>query len=183
MNNHATEDEKKIIRRMTKRDKTQKEIAAALGWTASSSRNRVYYWQNKLGLTLHRPGPRGPELNEEQKAEALSLLNQNLGVRKVFRRLGLREWAIRQLAAEHHISSSTRFKDLAPEVQEKILEQIRQHADHAKHIAAKNNAPYRAVVRVAHIELDCPCFVGGLSNPPLRSNFPQKNHRRGGLST
>lgn len=165
------------IRALTLDGKQEREIADIVG----VHRNTVYRAQKQMGLTLNRPGFRGRILTDNQKAEVLALLKSGWGTSRIGRHLGCGEHQVRlvvkkfkfrrkpgEVGCRYHLSSAKRAR---------IVEDILQRRDFALNIALKHHVAYKIVLALAKQTLGCPGLRCGYGQPPLSSNFPQKNHR------
>jgi hypothetical protein len=104
-----------------------------------------------------------------------------MGTKPIALLLGVREHAVRIFSEKYRFRRRPgqygyRMR-LSERKQEKILEEIRMRANYCSDIAEKFRVPYRSVVRMAHIELNCPRFRSGRSVEPLSSDFPQRHFR------
>ncbi len=189
MSRYITDEEKQRIRELTAEGKTQLEIANALGWRGSPMplRNRVYRWQKQMDLTLPWRGPRSPVLTPEEEKQVLALLKADVGTGRIAAKLNLRPYLVRKFAEEHGFGRKpTQWNSLPSAVREKILEEIRGRQNFGVDLAEKYAAyiGYKAILKVARETLNCPKFRPSRSTSgPLTSDWPQKHHPRGGLST
>ncbi len=164
------------IRRMTRAGMSQKQIAHKLG----ISRGSVYRAQRRSGLSLRRHGPRKPEmeLNESQKAEVLALLRSGtVSRRQIVERLKVPHRAVRLIAESygiHRRKGNVPWRErVAPEILEKVLDEIRNRANYGLAIAAKFDAPRSAIYELAKEELGAMRFRPGAALPaPFTSDNP-----------
>jgi transposase len=172
-----TADQIRKIADLTPAGWRQKEIASELGL----HRNRVYYWQKKMGLSLDHPGIPCPALTESQEKKVLELLETGAGTVRISKELGLRERAVRNFAKNNHFrhkrGPGQRYR-LSPAKRAKILDEIINHRNPALTIAHKYSVSYKLVLRMARAALNCERFRCGYGRPPLASHFPQKDYRK-----
>jgi hypothetical protein len=168
--NIESEETIALVREMTSAGAYQSEICAKLGWSGPGARNRIGKIQKALGLALDRHGPRCPELTPKQKARALRLLRRDLGVRKTAALMKVRPWAVRQVAKEHRINTWTKIPYY---VRDKVLKEIRLRQNYVIDIAHKNDVSYDYTLQLAHQERGVAKFIGGKTEPPMSSVFPQ----------
>lgn len=171
------------IAELTAAGKHQTEIARALRWYSPGARNKVGRVQAELGLSLKRHGPRCPSLSEAEKTEVLRLL-PTMGYQKVAARLNLREHAVRQLARQNGFGRRplSKWALLPPEIQAKVIEEIKLRTNFVTQIAAKYGLCYKFTLKLAHGVRGTTAFELGCAGPPMESPLPQL-HFQGELST
>jgi len=108
-------------------------------------RSTIYRACRRMGIQGKRPGPRAPELTQEQQRQVLELLQTGKGTARVARELNLRPWAVRQIAETHHIRRRTQ---LTPEQQQQIEWDV-LHRMHALPLSRKYGIPYKLALKIA----------------------------------
>jgi DNA-binding CsgD family transcriptional regulator len=169
---HLTEKAEKRIVALRAAGKSHAEIARML----RCHRNSVYRTLKKFAMELPRRGPRIPVLTPKEQAEVLALLQEGKGTGRITKKLGLRQYLVRQFAEKHGFGRRRLWDAVPEDTREKIIAEIRGHQNPAVDIADKYSISYKVTLRIAHQVLHCPKFRPGSrgSGEPLSSNFPQK---------
>src|SRR5437016_14108210 len=93
---HLTAKEGNKIRELTLARWPQKRIAVALG----RSRETIYLYQKRMGLTWIQHGPRARILTADEQADALALLRSGLSEKAVAMKFETSRWSIHKVAAK-----------------------------------------------------------------------------------
>jgi DNA-binding CsgD family transcriptional regulator len=157
---------KQKVARLFSSGKSEKDIASIL----KVHRNTVYRAQKAMGLSLHRPGIRCPEISPEQKTEVLRLLRDGMSQAKTSNALGVRIHAVRRIYEENGFHR-VRGHKLTPAQWLQVREDILARKNYATDIASKRHVPYKTVLKIAHEVLGVRKFLGG-HGQPLNSPFP-----------
>jgi hypothetical protein len=165
---HVTDAEKAEIRRLTKAGMRQSEIARRLGITAPS----VSKAQRANGLPTKLIWP---------ETKIVSLFKRGWGGYRIAKHLHVPVNQVYSIAHAHHINNG--WAKTPEENEARFIEALKRGDDYVKRLAIKYMVAFCRANRIAHEVLKTIEFRPGLSKPPLSSNFPQTNHRRGPLST
>lgn len=155
---HLTFTERRRIKTLTLRGVHQIAIARALKLNV----NTVRLAQRKMGL------PTKPPIPVEQ---IVSLLRANVARRDVARRLKVSLQAVRRIGKQYH---TRQMRDPYKKKIARVEADIRAKRGSGLAIARAHQFPYRRALRMAHQIWGPGKFIGGATEPPLLSYFPQK---------
>ncbi len=164
---HITDAEKAEIERLTRAGVRQSEIARRLGITAPS----VSKVQRQMGLSTTLIWP------EEKIVELFKL---GWGGYRIAKHLKVPVNQVYNIAHKHGLNNG--WKKTPPENEARFIEALKRGEGWIKPLAKKYGVAFCRGNHIAHVVLETPQFRPGASKTTMSSNFPQRNHPRGGLS-
>jgi hypothetical protein len=168
---HITKEERDEICRLTKAGVRQSEIARRLGITAPS----VSKVQRQMGLPTKLPTP---------EAKILALFREGWGGLKISKFLHVPANRVWEVMHKHGIRRADGTGSAAPKGDiEGFTMALKNGEGYIKHLGKRFGLGICKAKDIAHIVLETPQFRPGASKPPLSSNYPQRHHPKGGLST
>ena len=156
---HLTFTERRRIKTLTLQGVHQIAIARAL----KLNRNTVRLAQRKMNV------PTKPPIPVEQ---IVSLLRANVARRDVAKRLKVSLQAVRRIGKQYH---TRQRRDPYKKKLALVEADIRARRGSGLAIAHAHQFPYRRALRMAHQIWGPGKFIGGATEPPLLSYFPQGN--------
>ncbi len=160
---HVTLEEKREIHRLRRTGMTLTSIARRMHLT----RNTVAKWAG--------PKPPIPE------AAILDLIHQGIGQLYIHELLHVSVRKIHQVAVKHGIQYAN--AKTPKENEERFSEAVIRGENYIRTLAQQHRVAKNRAHKLAHEIRETIKFAPGPSKPPLSSNFPQRHHPCGGLST
>lgn len=168
---HLTPEEREQIRALTHERVRQSEISRRLGiWRGTVSKVQL-----EMGLPTVPPVP---------EAEIVALFHQGWAGYKIAKHLKVpanRVWEVMHKYGIHRADGTgcpTPKGDI-----EGFTQALKNRQGHIKPLGVRFGLGFCKANDIAHEVLETERFRPGPSKPPLSSNYPQRNHPRGGLST
>jgi hypothetical protein len=165
---HLTAEEIEQIRKLTLQGMRQGKIAKLL----HLGRDTVGQWQVRMGL------PTVPPIPEE---EILKLFKLKWGGYRIAKHLHVPRNQVYAIAHEHGLTLG--WSKTPPENEARFIEALKRGENYRIRLARKYGVAICRAREIAKQVLKTERFRPGLSKPPLSSDFPQRHHPRGGLST
>jgi hypothetical protein len=158
------------VKKLWRKRKRQKEIGRILGL----SRSTVLRYQRLLGVPAWQP------LSPAQERKILEMLDRRRwGASRIAKYLDVSEYRVVQLMAKHGFHrrrGEVGYKwDPTKAQLIQIIDLALSHNDSVASIARKVGGPYKPVLRICHVALDCQKFLsGGQGKLGLDSYFPSR---------
>lgn len=128
-----------------------------------------------MGLPTRLPVRPIPEM------KIVKLFKRGWGGYRIAKHLHVPVNQVYNVAHKHGLNNG--WQQTPKENESRFIEALKRGDDYVRRLAIKYEVAFCRARRIAHEVLKTREFRPGLSKPPLSSNFPQRHHRRGGLST